>query len=123
MHRLLAIACFLVLGCSSEHPQAIPAIDDASRMESVARIAISKSTVPLHRELLEHGVVFVDIEDLEAPCVGLRVPLPNSEKRAFLSFTKEWFHTHKNAEVAAALLDDLDRVLSDLEGDATQSAD
>lgn len=109
----------MVLGCSSEHSQAIPMIDDASRMESVVQIAISKATVPSHRELLQRGVVFVDIDDLDVPCVGLRVPLPNSEKRVFLSFTKEWFHTHTNAEVAAALLDDLDRVLSDLEGDAT----
>lgn len=66
-----------------------------------------------HRELLERGNVFVNIADLDVPCVGLRVPLPGTEKHAFVSFTKEWFDEHTDHEVATALVEDLQKALSE----------
>lgn len=113
MHRLLIIVSLAYMGCASEQEQASPLSAEAIRMKAIVLIAIDKAADPSHRELLKNGGVFVDLQDLDVPCVGVAVPLPETENRAFLSFTKEWFHAHTNDEVATALLEDLDKALSE----------
>ena len=84
MPGLIAIAClicFIAVGCAPEQPIPTSDTDDLGRMDSVVRIALEKASNPLHRDLIKRGVVFADLEDLDVPCVGLRVPMPGSEKR------------------------------------------
>jgi hypothetical protein len=123
MYRLAVLTCLIFIGCAPQQSQPRSISDEVRRMESVVRIAINKAVDPQHRHLIERGVVFVDLEDLDVPCVGLRVPLPGSDKRAFLAFTKEWFYEHTDDEVAITLLNDLSRVLSDLENDPNTVSD
>lgn len=118
MHRLTVracVICFIAAGCSQEQPVPASDTDHSGRMDSVIRIALEKASNPLHRDLINCGVVFVDLEDLDVPCIGLRVPMPGSDKRIFLSFTKEWFNDNSNEAVADSLISDLGRVLDDLE--------
>lgn len=118
MDRLSKIAfftCLISVGCAPEKPAPKYNSEAAIRMDSVVRIALDRASNPLHRNLIEQGVVFVDLEDLEVPCVGLRVPMPDSDKRIFLSFTKEWFQENSDEAAADALVNDLGRVLDDLE--------
>ncbi len=115
MRWLIAIVLLISMGCSDGQSEPQESSAEAVRMGVIQRMAIEKAEKPLHRSLLEQGTIFVDLADLEVPCVGVRVPLPDSSNRAFLSFTKEWFHSHTDEEVAASLLNDLEGVLSDLE--------
>jgi len=82
-------------------------------METIVRIAADNAADPLHRDLLKRGAVFVDIQDLDVPCVGVSVPINDTGNRAHLSFTKEWFHAHSNDEVATALIADFGKSLSE----------
>jgi hypothetical protein len=82
-------------------------------MEAILRIAEEKADDPSQRELLKKGRVFVDIQDLDIPCVGVSVPIDETGNRAFLSFTNEWFDGHTNDEVASALLEDLGKATSE----------
>lgn len=123
MHRRTAIVCIaylIAVGCAQD--QSVPRSngDYVGRMNSVVVIALDKASDPLHRDLIRRGVVFVDLEELDAPCAGLRVPIPGSDKRIFLSFTKEWFDEKSDEAVADALINDLGRVLDDVESQ-TQS--
>lgn len=113
MHRLLITTGLIFLGCSSEQPKTSPASAEATRMHAILQTAIDRAAEPSHRELLKNGHVFVDLQDLDVPSIGVSVPLPETGNKAFLSFTKEWFNTHTNDEVATALLEDLATALSD----------
>lgn len=118
MHRLTAIAwatCLIASGCSQEEPVLRSDAEYVSRMDSIVGIALDTTSSPLHRDLIQHGVVFVDLEDLDVPCVGLRVPMPGSDGRIFLSFTKEWFDDNSNEAIAVSLVNDLARVLDNIE--------
>jgi hypothetical protein len=115
LSKTLFFTCLITVGCAPEQPFSKYNSEAAIRMDSVVRIALDRATNPLHRNLIERGVVFVDLEDLEVPCVGLRVPMPDSDKEIFLAFTKEWFHENSDEAAADALISDLGRVLDDLE--------
>lgn len=107
------MACVFAAGCSAEQPPIHRSSADSERMAKIVRIATTSAAGAPHRELLERGNVFVNIADLDVPCVGLRVPLPGTEKHAFVSFTKEWFDEHTDHEVATALVEDLQKALSE----------
>jgi hypothetical protein len=81
------------------------------------RAATEKAADASHAELLAGGTVFVDMEDLDIPCVGVSVPISEAGQRAHLSFTKDWFHSHTDDEVVEALLEDLVRALSEAQAD------
>lgn len=118
MHRMTAIACITCLlagGCTQEQPAPRSDADYVNRMDSVVGIALDKTSSPLHRELIQQGVVFVDLKELDVPCVGLQVPMPGSDNSIFLSFTKEWFDGNSNEAIAASLINDLAQVLDDVE--------
>lgn len=122
MHRMSAIAwatCLLASGCTQEQSVLRSNADYISRMDAVVGIALDKTSSPLHRDLIQQGIVFVDLEDLEVPCVGLRVPMSGSARRIFLSFTKEWFDDNSNEAIAVSLVNDLARVLDDVEHEST----
>lgn len=121
--RSIFIFCMILLGCSPSQPSSQANADDANRMAEVLQKAVDEATNPLHRKLLEQGEVFVDLEDLEVPCVGVRVPLPNSDNRAFLSFTKTWFHEHRDEEIVSSLLVDLSRIVADQENKSSPQSD
>lgn len=112
MSRTLVIACVIAAGCSAEQSQIDRSSADSERMAKIVQIATASAAGAPHRELLERGNVFVDIADLDVPCVGLRVPLPGTENHAFVSFTKAWFDEHTDHEVATALVEDLQKALS-----------
>lgn len=113
MSRALFMAFVIAAGCSSEQAQIPRSSADSERMAKIVQIATASAVGAPHRELLERGNVFVDIADLDVPCVGLRVPLPGTENHAFVSFTKAWFDEHTDHEVATALVADLQKALSD----------
>ncbi len=68
MHRTTAIAwitCLLASGCTQEQPAPRSNADYAGRMDSVVDIALGKTASPLHRDLIQQGVIFVDLEDFD----------------------------------------------------------
>lgn len=107
------MACAIAAGCSAEQVQIPRSSADSERMAKIVQIATASAAGAPHRELLERGTVFVDIADLDVPCVGLRVPLPGTANHAFVSFTKAWFDEHTDHEVATALIEDLQKALSE----------
>ena len=114
MPRLAAlIVLVLFLGCQPAEPD--PSTIASQRMTKIVSLAQQTASVPQHRELLAEGSIFVNIEGLDMPCVGVRVPTPDRSNRILVSFTQEWFETHSDEEVAEAVNADLGRVLGDLE--------
>jgi hypothetical protein len=110
-HVPFVLFFFAVTGCSAERPGGEAA--DATRMQTIVRLACDKAGDPSQRDLLKLGKAFVDIEDLEVPCVGVSIPIDETGAHVHLSFTRDWFHGHTNSEIATALLEDLSRVLSE----------
>lgn len=110
--RILLLALLLLaLGCTKPSSQKRPA--DSQRMAEIVEIAQRMATVPQHHDLLGRGTLFVDIEGLDIPCVGVSVPNPNSTNRILISFTQEWFTTHSDDEIAMAILSDLQNALAE----------
>jgi hypothetical protein len=85
-------------------------------MGTMLRRAIAATSDPALRTVLEQRADFVNLEGLKFPCVGVRVPLANSEHRAFSSFTADGFHQHTDDDVAKRLVDDLATVLTEHQG-------
>ena len=113
------LRCILILalgvtfaGCSSR--QSASADDVAAeRMAKIATLASTRAENESHRQLLQRGKVFVNLEDLDVPCIGVSVVINEDGNRAFLSFTREWFDEHDDDAIAAAMLEDLAKALSE----------
>jgi hypothetical protein len=116
MTRFVALAiCFLAFGCTDSDVE-MPSTD-AQRMSMIVSHAQKQASDPRHRELLAQGKVFVNLEGLDVPCVGVSVPHDSNMNRIHVSFTKDWFHSHSDDEIAEAMLEDLQRALADSTSD------
>ena len=116
MLRLAVLMLFVfALGCADrgEEPRSMI----AERMTLIVAHAQQEATDSRHRELLARGNVFVNLDGLDIPCVGVTVPNGGGEQRIHVSFTQEWFHSHSDDEIAAAVLEDLKVALAESASD------
>ncbi|WP_372720663.1 hypothetical protein [Novipirellula sp.] len=112
MIRLATLTMFIfTLGCT-DSGVGVRSMD-AQRMSAIVAHAQERATDSRHRELLARGNVFVDLDGLDIPCVGVTVPNDSHANRIHVSFTQDWFRSHSDDEIAEAMLEDLQRALTD----------
>jgi len=112
MIRFAALHIFIfAIGCADSNAD-IRSLD-AQRMSAIVAHAQEQATDSRYRELLALGTVFVNLEGLDTPCIGVTVPHDRNANRIHVSFTQDWFHTHSDDEIAEAILEDLHTALTE----------
>ena len=103
----------------TEFPGAVTAASSSREMKMrlVVHEAIRQAQDPDDKAAFEAGQVFVNIEGLDMPVVGVTLPVGNTGKRVHVSFTEEYFHATPVTILAKDALRDFARAKA---GEQTQ---
>lgn len=116
MIRFAALSILIfAIGCTDSEAESRSI--DAQRMSAIVAKAQEQATDSRYRELLARGTVFVNLEGIDLPCVGVTVPHDRTGNRIHVSFTQDWFDSHSDDEIAAAMLEDLEKALVEMPPD------
>lgn len=79
------------------------------KMGRVVDEAIRRAPTSKEKSAFENGKIFVNIEGLGMPLVGVTVPLTTTGRRAHVLFTAEYFNANSVATLAQNALEDFHR--------------
>jgi hypothetical protein len=79
--------------------------DRTTKLEQVRSTAL-KHVAAEDRDAFQTATLVVSLEDLPAPGVGLRVPIPGSSNAVFVLFEVDYFDAHGVEKLAAEAVED-----------------